>query len=45
MMELLPISDTCGRRGTLSHPEFRGDGFDWFPTFCDGALSGTYRLA
>jgi hypothetical protein len=29
----------------VSPPGFCGDGFDWFPTFSDGGLSGTYRLA
>jgi len=29
----------------VSPPGFRGDGFDWFPTFIRGARFGTYRLA
>jgi hypothetical protein len=38
-------SGTARRNNDLSPPEFRGDVFDWFPTFSDGARFATSRLA
>ena len=42
------ISDSeliCLAVAQVSPPGFRGDGFDWFPTFIKRLFRRTYRLA